>query len=74
MDKNKVWTSDEVVNGLECCSASPLENCNSCPFFDVAPRCDDYLMKEAAALIRRRDGVIAKLEDVVNSRTDGAVE
>ena len=71
---NKVWTSEEVVKGLECCSDSPLEDCTSCPFFDVAPRCDDYLMKEAAALIRRRDAVIAKLEDIINSRKDGVEE
>lgn len=61
----KIWTSEDVVLGLSCCSSLPLEKCEECPFCDVEERCDDYLMKTAADLIVRRDGVISVLEDML---------
>ncbi len=58
----RIWSSEDVLLGLSCCSAMPLQKCEECPFLDVEERCDDYLMKTAADLIVRRDSVISLLK------------
>ena len=64
----KNFTTEEVILGLECCSAVPLVRCEECPFVFSTTRCDDLLMKEALTRIRRQKDVIAKLEELINKK------
>ena len=63
---------EDVMQALECCDrgSSCVCDCDNCPYYGCDVPCKDKLHKDALALLREKDALIAKHEAYIDTLND----